>query len=179
MKTHTKIAIATSVAVIGGLALVGTSMARGGFHKGHGPFGGGAAMMMQQFDVDQDGKLTRAEIDDGLRSRITSADRDGDGNLNLEEFQPLLVEVMQPRIVKGFQFLDTDGDAVITPDEIEQPLNRMVSHLDRNDDGDLSADELQKRRGGWGRGHHGHDDDHHKRGGEPELDDDAGDTENN
>jgi Ca2+-binding EF-hand superfamily protein len=155
-------------------------MARGGFHKGHGPWGGGAAMMMQQFDADQDGKLTRAEIDDGLKSRIAGADSDGDGNLNLDEFQPLLVEIMRPKIVDGFQFLDADGDAVITSDEIEQPVKRIVSRLDRNDDGELTADEMRMRHRGWGRGRHGgdhHDDDHHRgrggTGGDIEPDDDG------
>ncbi len=161
MKTHTKIAIAASIAVIGGLAVVGTGMARGGFnglHKGHGPFAGGA-MLIEQFDTDADRKLTRDEIDGGIQRRLAKADTNGDGNLDLEEFQPLLVELMRPKIVDGFQFLDADGDAVITPEEIQQPVNRMVSHLDRNDDGELTSEEMRKQHRGWGRGHHGDHDD--------------------
>ncbi len=162
MKTHTKIAIVTGIAVIGGVAIVGTGMARGGFHgfhKGHGPFGGGAALI-EQFDTDANQKLTRDEIDGGLQRRVAKADLNGDGNLDLEEFQPLLVEVMRPKIVDGFQFLDANGDAVITPDEIQKPVNRIVSHLDRNDDGELTSEEMRMRHRGWGRGHHDdHDDD--------------------
>lgn len=164
MKTHTKIVIATSAAVIGGLALVGTSMARGGFQQGHGAFGGmggggGAAMIVEQFDTNQDQRLTTAEIDGGIQTRLAAADANGDGNLDLDEFQPLLVDLMRPKIVDGFQFLDADGDAVITPDELRRPVNRIVSHLDRNDDGELTADEMMKRHRGWGRGHHDDDDD--------------------
>lgn len=164
MNTPTKIVIAASVAVIGGIALVGTSMARGGFHQGHGPFGGGfggggAGMLVEQFDTNQDQRLTTAEIDEGIRSRLANADSNGDGSLSLEEFQPLLVEIMRPKIVDGFQFLDADGDAVITPDEIQRPVNRIVSHLDRNDDGELTSDEMMRRHRGWGRGHHGYDND--------------------
>ncbi len=149
MTTHTKIAIA------------GAGMARGGFghHGWHGGghFGGARAMLMEQIDANQDGKLTQAEIDESLRGRMAGADANGDGRLDLEEFQPLLVEIMRPRIVDGFQFLDADGDAVITMEEIERPVSKIVSRLDRNDDGELTEDELQRRHRGWGRGHHDHD----------------------
>lgn len=159
MKTRTKIALAASFAAIGGLALVGTSMARSGFHGfskgGHGPFGG-AAMIIEQLDTDENRRLTMAEIDSGIQSRIANADSNGDGNIDLEEFQPLLMEIMKPKIVDSFQFLDADGDAVITPDEIQRPVNRIVSHLDRNDDGELTPNEMRKR--GWRHGHRDDDD---------------------
>ncbi|MDH3659763.1 MAG: calcium-binding protein [Alphaproteobacteria bacterium] len=172
MKTHTKIAIAAGVIVIGGIALAGAGMARGGFgsHDGHwgghwgghfgGPGGGPRAMLMEQFDANDDGKLSQAEVDETLRSRLAGADSNGDGKLDLEEFQPLLVELMRPKIVDGFQFLDADGDAAITLEEIERPVERIVSRLDRNDDGELTEDEMQRRHRGWGRGHHhDHEDD--------------------
>jgi len=161
MKTHTKIAAAASIAVIGGVALAGASIARGGFgHHGFGGHwsGGPATMLMEQVDVNQDDKLTQTEIDEAIRSRLASADIDGDGGLNLEEFQPILVEIMRPKIVDGFQFLDADGDAVITLEEIDRPVNRVVSRLDRNDDGEITSDELKKRHRGWKRGHHDDDD---------------------
>jgi Ca2+-binding EF-hand superfamily protein len=159
MKTHTKIAIIAGVAAIGAASIAGAVNARGGFGHHGGPWGGGRAMMMmEQFDADGDGKLTQAEIDGVVRSRLAAADSDGDGQLNLDEFQPLLVEIMRPRIVDSFQFLDDDGDAAITLEEIERPLGRMVGHLDRNDDGEITEDEMQRRHGGWKRGHHDDDD---------------------
>lgn len=163
MKTHTKIAVAASIAVIGGVALAGASIARGGFgHHGFGGHwsGGPATMLMEQVDANQDDKLTQAEIDEAIRSRLASADTDGDGGLSLEEFQPILVEIMRPKIVDGFQFLDADGDAVITLEEIDRPVNKVVSRLDRNDDGEITSDELKKRHRGWRGGHHDDDDDH-------------------
>jgi hypothetical protein len=159
MKTHTKIAIAAGIVVIGGVAVASAGMARGGFGNHGGHWSGGArAMLMEQFDANQDGKLTKAEIDDSLRDRMVSADGNGDGKLDLDEFQPLLVEIMRPKIVDGFQFLDADGDAVITMEEIERPVTRIVSRLDRNDDGELTDEEMQRRHRGWGRGHHNHED---------------------
>ncbi|MEM9626519.1 MAG: hypothetical protein AAGA21_09840 [Pseudomonadota bacterium] len=160
MKTQTKVAIAAaSVAVIGGVALASAGMARGGFGHHGGHFGGGAgAMLMEQFDTNSDGSLTKIEIDETVRSRMVAADTNGDGQLDLEEFQPLLVEIMRPKIVDGFQFLDADGSAAISMEELERPVNRIMSRLDRNDDGALTERELRKR-GGWHRGHHDDDDD--------------------
>ena len=160
MKTQTKVAIAAaSVAVIGGVALASAGMARGGFGHHGGNFGGGArAMLMEQFDTNKDGSLTKVEIDETVRSRMVAADTNGDGQLDLEEFQPLLVEIMRPKIVDGFQFLDADGSAAISMEELERPVNRIMSRLDRNDDDTLSERELHKR-GGWHRGHHDDDDD--------------------
>ena len=159
MKTHTKIAIATGIVVVGGIALASAGIARGDFGHHKGPWGGGGAMMMEQFDGNQDGRLSQAEIDETVRTRLAGADANGDGQLDLDEFQPLLVEIMRPRIVDGFQFLDADGSAAITLEEIERPIARMVSRLDRNDDGELTADEMQRHRHGWHRGHHDDDDD--------------------
>ncbi len=160
MKKHTKIAIAAGIVVVGGIALASAGMARGSFgHHGGLWKGGPGAMLMEQLDANQDDKLTQAEIDEAIRSRLASADIDGDGKLNLEEFQPILVEIMRPRIVDGFQFLDADGDAAITLEEIDRPMSRVVSRLDRNDDGELTSDELRKRHRGWRHGHHDDDED--------------------
>ncbi len=159
MKTHTKIAIAAGVAVIGGVVLAGAGMARGGFGHHGGHWGGGAhAMLMEHFDTNQDGSLTKAEIDESVRTRMVAADSNGDGQLDLDEFQPLLVDIMRPKIVDGFQFLDADGSSAISMEELERPVTRIVSRLDRNDDGVVSEDEMRKRHRGWGRGHHDHDD---------------------
>ncbi len=165
MKTHTKIAIVASVAVIGGVALAGAGMARGGFGHHGGPWGGGArTMIMEQFDANQDGSLTQTEIDESVRSRMVAADGNGDGQLDLEEFVPLLVDILHPKIVDGFQFLDADGSAAISIEELERPVAKVVSRLDRNDDGMVTEDEMTKRHRGWGRGHHDDDDDDEKDG---------------
>ena len=106
MKTHTKIALAVGVVAVAGVTAASVGFARGGFghHGGHWA-GGARAMIMEQFDANQDGKLTQSEIDESIRSRMVGADSNGDGQLDLEEFQPLFVEIVRPRIVDGFQFL--------------------------------------------------------------------------
>jgi len=163
MKTQAKIAITTGVLIIGGLALASVGIAHGGHgQKGGKRFGGPMLMWMEKADANGDEKVTEAEIDEAIRGQIAAADTDGDGRLSLDEFQPVLVEIMRPRIVDAFQFLDADGDAGITLEEIDQPTSRLMSRLDRNEDGELTTDELKRRHRGGRHGHGGrerHDND--------------------
>ena len=72
-----------------------------------------------------------------------------DGSLTLSEFAHLWRETMHPVTVRAFQRLDTDGDAVISRTEHEQPLGDFVLRLNRNADGSFS------RRGGSDHDHDG------------------------
>jgi Ca2+-binding EF-hand superfamily protein len=60
------------------------------------------------------------------------------------------MDAMRERMVDRFQAHDDDGDAMVTAEEFGEPFDRMVSRLDRNGDGELTSDELQRRgeRGG-------------------------------
>jgi len=72
----------------------------------------------------------------------------------LEEFEKLWLTHMRNRMVDGFQFLDDDGNAQITLEEIAQPMDRMFNRMDRNDDGQITGDEMKR-----GKRHAYHDDD--------------------
>ena len=50
---------------------------RGGFH---------VQMLLGEFDLDKDGRISRAEIDRVLKRRFEDADADNDGRLDPEEF---------------------------------------------------------------------------------------------
>ena len=148
-KTRTLIGMGVA-AVIGGTALAGASYADGdeGFDD-HGEHGMG---MVAAIDADRDGMLTQGEIDKARADRnavLAAHDTNGDGNLDLEEFGHLWRETMRPLTVSAFQRLDTDGDAVISRTEYEQPLGDLVLQLNRNADGSFSL-----------RGGSDHDDDH-------------------
>lgn len=57
-------------------------------HRGPGPRGNFMIRVMpiSEFDLDKDGRVSRNEIDRGLRERFEDADKDGDGALDPEEF---------------------------------------------------------------------------------------------
>lgn len=121
-------------------------------HHGHGHHGRShykqAKMqdrMLERFDADKDGKLTQAELDQSRKDLIAKHDTDKDGNLSLEEFKALWLEVFQRRVVRGFQRIDTDGDASITVEEFLKPYSRTVERMDRNDDGTLDENDRKRR----------------------------------
>ena len=171
MRTRTKVTIAVSLSVLlVGLAIASVSQADGwgpqrgayaeryeagwkGGHKGrHGGHHGGPQRMIRMFeayDADKDGKLTQAEIDEGRAAQVTRFDADGDGALSLQEYEGLWLEAMRARMVDRFQALDEDGDGVVTQSEFAEPFARLVTFMDRNDDGALSRADMKR----WRRHH--------------------------
>jgi Ca2+-binding EF-hand superfamily protein len=157
MRTRTKMMLAVGAIALGTTAMAGASLAGGGggghgYHAGGhhgggwgGPRRGHGERLFERFDANEDGTITQAEIDEMRSSRLAEFDEDGDGSLTLEEYQVLWMDAMRPRMVRAFQRLDTDGDAVVTVEEFVEPFGRMVRRLDRNDDGEITQDDLRRR----------------------------------
>ncbi|HJL66989.1 MAG: EF-hand domain-containing protein [Rhodospirillales bacterium] len=183
MQKRTKIILASTAAAIVLIGAIGASKAREGFQKGYhggpsymqharfgghgkgmgGPFGM-ADKVFDKFDVDKNGTITKTEIDGVRKNELAKNDANKDGKLSLNEFQTLWTGLMRERMVDHFQRLDSDGDAVVTEEEIAKPMDRIMSFMDRNNDGSITKDELQRKHRGWGqkwrgRHHDDHDDD--------------------
>lgn len=112
--------------------------------------GGGAlrtvmAGIWRNADADNDGRLTREELDAYHRELVSAADADGDGNLTLAEFETIWLTLTRSRMVDAFQELDEDGDAVVTEAERQAPFAGLFERLDRDDDGPLDADDGGRR----------------------------------
>jgi hypothetical protein len=183
MKTLTKSLILVGIAAgIGGLALIPPTLAHGEkkgarFHArtlGHHGMARQSGMarhgmrLFERFDTDADGIVTQAEIDKARADIMVRFDADGDGKLSLKEYEGVWLDFMRERMVDRFQNLDRDGDAAITADEFAAPMKNIVSWIDTDDDGQLTAKELKRRRG------HGntHGGSHHERKGRHGRDDD-------
>jgi len=158
MSTSRNVLLVIGAVALGATAMAGASLADGkhgpGYHHGGGPGGDRhGARMIEQFDVDQDGRVTQVEIDQVRQERLAAFDQNNDGSLTLEEYQALWLDAMHARMVDRFQELDEDGDAIVTVEEVVGPFDSMVERMDRNGDGAISKDDMRR-----GRHHRGPDD---------------------
>jgi Ca2+-binding EF-hand superfamily protein len=150
--------LAGGTLALGAALFAGASVAGGwGGHHGWGRHGG-AVFLFEQYDANQDGRLTQAEIDQVRQSRLAEFDQNGDGKLTLDEYQALWMAAMRERMVDRFQAHDDDGDGMVTVEEFGESFDRMVGRLDANDDGTLTPDEMHHR--GEGRGEREDDGEH-------------------
>jgi hypothetical protein len=98
MTKTNRLLLAGGTLALGAAVFAGASLADGwGRHHGGGHHGGGAMRLFEQFDANQDGRLTQAEIDQARQSRLAEFDQDGDGSLSLEEYQALWMDAMRER----------------------------------------------------------------------------------
>jgi Ca2+-binding EF-hand superfamily protein len=122
------------------------------------------------FDKNGDGKLTRDEVPERMQGVFERGDTNRDGVLSTAELRAMAQAQQQPgegrdgegrggrgpegmmRTDPIFQALDTNHDNVISGDEITNAASALKS-LDKNQDGNLSEDELRPNFGrGPGRG---------------------------
>jgi Ca2+-binding EF-hand superfamily protein len=155
MRVAKKTLVVTGAA-FGAALLLGTAAATAGGWGGHGHGGwmggpgmGGAGMggmgLIDSFDTNKDGKVTQAEIDADREQRLKRFDRDGNGELTLEEYEALWLDAMRQRMVRQFQANDRDGNGSITIVEFQERYSDVVRNLDRNNNGELTVDELRRR----------------------------------
>jgi Ca2+-binding EF-hand superfamily protein len=148
--TRTALLGATAFLAAGALAL--PAFAQGG-PGGHGR---GPMEMFQRADADNDGRVTRAEVETMLQARFREVDANGDGAVTIEEWQAYAArefgrrggdERVQQRRAAMFRGLDQNGDGRITIEEARVPVDAMFRAFDANQDGAVSRDELPGRHG--------------------------------
>lgn len=157
MKLISKIALTVSaVALVATVSAVNAKERHKGFgahhergamsHQGRGRSMARIGEMMETYDQNGDGALTQEEIDTIRAARLVEFDKDGNGTLNLEEYQALWLDAMHERMVDQFQAHDADGDGLVTAEEFGKRQSKMVSRMDRNDDGKLDKSDFEFRR---------------------------------
>ncbi|WP_299480866.1 EF-hand domain-containing protein [uncultured Roseibium sp.] len=119
---------------------------RGKWGRGHGRGGRERAeRLFERFDADKDGVITEAEISEVRAQEFAASDADGSGEISLEEFKAQFMERSNDRMVRAFQFLDSDGDGTVTQEEVDVVANRMFNRLDR--DGNGTIERVRGQRG--------------------------------
>ncbi len=129
----------------GGERLMKAHAERGGHHRGAGRRGMERMMQLfENYDANEDGSLTQAEIDEARAAQLTTFDADGSGGLSLDEYQALWLDAMRERMVDQFQSHDDDGDGIVTAEEFGERFSRIVERMDRNGDDALSREDMRR-----------------------------------
>ena len=151
-----KVAVAIAGVVIAGGATVAVTSALAHGKGFQGGFGGQRPAVFERIDADGDKKVTMDEAAAFFAGIRDANDADGNGAINLEEFEGIVLEHARPMIAKGFMRLDDDGDGELSDAEIAERVEHMMERADRNGDGAVEIKELKRGRHGHGRGrHHG------------------------
>jgi len=125
---------------------------------------GGARFDFSTIDADNNGQITQAEITAFEAANFAQADADGDGLLSKDEllaqFEGRNSDRAANRIERMISHLDANEDGAISLEERQSTERsaRMFERLDSDDSGTISAEEAEKlaKRGGRGHGKRGH-----------------------
>ncbi len=121
--------------------------ARGDHHGfGHGHHHRDLEGFFKRWDKDGDGKVALADLPEGMRDHLKSADTNGDGYLTRDEMKAAH-EAMRAKMKA---MIDTNGDGTVSPDERaaarEKFRGMWFKHLDANGDGVLTESEVGAKR---------------------------------
>jgi Ca2+-binding EF-hand superfamily protein len=110
------------------------------------------AGMLEIYDTDGDGVVTREEFDRQRDEAFKRTDTNGDGRIDADEYLLEFEDRLDRQIAKTreaankqsavrFKALDTDEDGRISPAEYAASGKRMFDRLDTNKDGVVSLDD--------------------------------------
>lgn len=111
------------------------------------------ASVFAELDVNADDQLTADEVSEPIWRLLSRADANEDGGVTVPELQTFREEledfVRRPNPASVFERLDVNNDLKLTPDEVSEPLWRLLSKADGNNDGAVTLLELVVLRQRW------------------------------
>lgn len=97
-------------------------------------------------DVDGDGRVTRAELEESLRGQFARADLDGNGLLDARESALVNSQRFRADASSASPLQDWNQDGVISFDEFATVERSTFAARDRDEDGVVTREELRPRR---------------------------------
>jgi Ca2+-binding EF-hand superfamily protein len=115
-----------------------------GHSCGHGGSRGAGAFCGRD-DLNHDGKVTRAELDQALQQQFTAGAKGGK-LMNRDQFLATLEDRAKQTSSRSFNRLDRAHSGSVTFAEFAQPEQRTFARLDKNGDGVITRDEASSSR---------------------------------
>jgi hypothetical protein len=105
----------------------------------------GSFEFLLRYDSNNDGKITRAELEAGLRQDFRQADTNHDGCLDPDEV--LAVNQRRIRIDQSIAIpiIDWNHDGCVDFDEFAAPMRSLFEQYDVNEDGVVTLEEMHVR----------------------------------
>ncbi len=114
----------------------------GGGGRGAGGFGLGHFCFVN--DLNQDGKVMRAEMDQAIAKHFAAATKNK-GVMSGGEFYADQLADFQDMNARMFKRLDRDRDGLLTLQEYAASEEKLFARLDKNGDGTITQDEMGSR----------------------------------
>lgn len=108
---------------------------------------------MEAVDTDGDGKISKAEAEAARDELFKSADADGNGSVNFDEFLVMEEKRRQMKLKRRFERSDKNGDGTLSSDEIGARRDSHFARMDRDGDGEISEEERKEAHKRMGRHH--------------------------
>ena len=133
------------------LIIAGGLLAASCAHERHwSPYGGMRSedwhtgkMMIANFDTNNDGTVTRRELEAGLRQAFWQADTNRDGRLDPDEAIAANVRRIEKDQSTAIPLIDWNQDGYIDFGEFANGARSQFKLLDTNDDGQVTPDEFR------------------------------------
>jgi Ca2+-binding EF-hand superfamily protein len=115
--------------------------------KGHGP----SPVSFAELDTDNDGQVTKTELDAQGAVRFAKVDTDSDGFLSVAEIEAAGQEKAAERAVRMMKHLDADEDGKLSEEEMSNRGKgrggkdrgaKMIERFDTDENGSLSEEEF-------------------------------------
>ncbi|HET8934960.1 MAG TPA: EF-hand domain-containing protein [Polyangiales bacterium] len=128
-------------ALVTGLAFGSTAAFAEGREHGHGN-------MLNKLDTNQDGKVTREELNADITTRFSAIDTNKDGKVTQEEASQYFTakrDEMKQKFGERLKEADTNKDGKWSQEELSKMPERRFAKLDANSDGFVTQQELEAR----------------------------------
>ena len=106
----------------------------------------GRGSFCAEFDLNRDGKVTRAELDQGLHQQFQAATKGGQF-MSLDQLYGLELAHYREMDARIFQRMNTSYTGKLTLQEYAASEAKFFARLDKDGNGVITADELSRSRG--------------------------------